>query len=42
MVPCENCPRRVEFVTNQLIAECKCGHKVPKLKADDKFFPDFN
>lgn len=42
IVPCENCPRRVEFVTNQLIAECKCGHKVPKLKADDKFFPNFN
>lgn len=42
MVQCENCPRSVEFVTNQLIAECKCGHRVPKPKAGDKFFPDSN
>lgn len=41
-IPCKNCPRRVEFVTNQHIAECKCGCMVQKLRADDKLFPNFN
>lgn len=40
-VKCDKCPRRVEFVTNQKIAECKCGSNVQKLKADDYFYPSF-
>lgn len=39
-VKCDNCPRTVEFVTNQNIAECKCGSKVEKLKADNLFYPN--
>jgi hypothetical protein len=41
-VSCENCKRKVEFVTDQNIAICKCGENVQKLKAEDVFYPTFD
>lgn len=41
-LPCEKCPRKVEFVTDQNFATCKCGENVQKLKAEDVFYPTFD
>jgi hypothetical protein len=41
-VPCENCQRNVEFVTDQNIAICKCGENVQKVKAVDVFYPKYD
>ena len=41
-IPCGQCSRKVEFVTDQYTAECRCGYLVQKLEEKDIFLPDFS